>query len=63
MWSRLDVEFPDGTVISVPSWTRVIPNKEIGGPGASSFEEVPKDDPEWEFYCTIMPRKWRARPR
>lgn len=57
----IKVRFPDGETREVPSTTRAIPSKEIGGPGAPTIIEEPKYDPDWEFVPVIG--GWIARAR
>jgi len=57
----IDVIFPDGSVRNVPSRTRVVPSKQIGGPQSPTFIEEPLYDPRWEFYSVIG--GWRAQRR
>ena len=58
----IEVEFPDGTVREVPSITREIKSREIGGSGASTFVEEPAFDNEWRF-SPALGNKWRATLR
>jgi hypothetical protein len=58
----LKVEFPDGGIRDVPSRTREIKSREIGGPRRSVFVEEPVYDPEWTFE-TAIGGKWWATPR
>ena len=58
----IEVEFPDGTVREVPSVTREITSREIGGHRPSTFIQEPAFDSEWRFSSAIGGR-WIATAR
>lgn len=58
----IEVQFPDGSTSMVPSKTRAIPSKEIGGPGTPILIEEPAYDRDWRFTPAIG-GKWFAHPR
>jgi len=57
----IKVLFPDGSVRHVPSRTRVVSNKQIGGPQSPTLVEEPLYDARWGFYPVIG--GWRAQQR